>query len=266
MQLFKQADTSIELHAKRNYLNRGGLTAAVVACCLAVSACDTRQSGEAGDAGSPAQAASQESGSNSASEPAAQDSSVPGDINGSDRDRTVLGDSPAAEMAQFSLVEQASSVLQPTENSNVSGEVTFRPDTAGEKMLIQVKLRGLSPGKHGFHIHAVGDCSAKDASSAGGHFNPYNVQHGGPDAARHHLGDLGNVTADADGIVDTTLTSARLGFSGPTSILQKAVVVHAEADDLETDPSGAAGARLACGVITQDKQVLSDSLIEEDSN
>src|SRR6056297_462038 len=241
-----QTDTSNQQHASGKRVSTGRKLAAVVACCLTVSACDSPESGTV-DATAEV---------HSAVEAAA------GKVD-ADRDRSVLGETSEAAMAQFSLVDRASAVLQPTANSSVSGEVVFKPDAGRENMLIEVTLRGLSPGgKHGFHIHAVGDCSAEDASSAGGHFNPYNVEHGGPDDPRHHLGDLGNVEADADGNVDTTLTSKRLGFSGPVSVLQKAVVVHAGKDDLETDPSGAAGARVACGVITQDKDVLSESGVD----
>jgi Cu-Zn family superoxide dismutase len=103
---------------------------------------------------------------------------------------------------------------------------------------------------HGFHIHENGDCSAPDGSSAGGHFNPTDQNHGGPDASVHHIGDLGNIRADENGnaTYEATLSFLSLG-DGENSILNRGLIVHALEDDLVSQPTGAAGARLACGVI-----------------
>jgi Cu-Zn family superoxide dismutase len=112
-------------------------------------------------------------------------------------------------------------------------------------------LEGLEPGLHGFHIHEVGDCSAPDASSAGGHFNPDNTPHGTPEnpPAQRHVGDLGNLEADAEGKAHYERVDQMLPLRGPNSIVGKSVIVHAQADDLSSQPSGSAGPRLACGVI-----------------
>jgi Cu-Zn family superoxide dismutase len=107
----------------------------------------------------------------------------------------------------------------------------------------------LNPGTHGFHVHEFGDCSAPDFASAGGHFNPTSEPHAGPKDAHRHEGDLGNVEAGADGSVAVDYTDSGLRFEGDKSILGRAVVVHANADDLKTQPSGNAGGRVACGVI-----------------
>jgi Cu-Zn family superoxide dismutase len=131
-----------------------------------------------------------------------------------------------------------------------TGAVAF-VDTGGNELRIFANLHGLTAGKHGFHIHTSGDCSADDFTSAGGHFAPSDNPHGAPDDPSHHAGDLGNVIASDDEDVLVELTSAALTLD-PTSersIVDRAVVVHAGADDLESQPSGDAGFRLACGVI-----------------
>lgn len=139
--------------------------------------------------------------------------------------------------------------LEPTEGNSANGLVQF---SAGEEMVsIAGTIGGLPPGEHGFHIHERGDCSAPDASSAGDHFNPDDNPHGSPrdPADQRHVGDLGNVTADADGDADIAMEHAEMQLEGADSIIGKAVVVHADPDDFESQPSGNAGDRLGCGVI-----------------
>ncbi len=118
-------------------------------------------------------------------------------------------------------------------------------------MRVKVELTGLKPGPHGFHIHETGDCSADDFTSAGGQFNPHEDQHGAPTDAQHHAGDFGNVEASAKGVVSMELEmDVVLKPGAPDSVTGKAVVVHAGADDLKSQPSGAAGPRVACGVVS----------------
>src|SRR5947208_14884653 len=99
---------------------------------------------------------------------------------------------------------KAIAVLHPTAGNNVTGSVTFTK--SGDEVKVVADVNGLTPGKHGFHIHEFGDCSSSDGSSAGGHFNPTHKQHGAPDASDRHAGDLGNIEADASG-------KAHLGWS-----------------------------------------------------
>ena len=110
-------------------------------------------------------------------------------------------------------------------------------------------LSGLKEGSHGFHIHEFGDCSAPDGTSAGGHFNPSGEPHAGPKDAARHTGDLGNVEAGKDGTATLEYVDAKAAFDGPNSILGRGVIVHEKVDDLKTQPTGNAGARLACGVV-----------------
>lgn len=141
----------------------------------------------------------------------------------------------------------AKAELSALQGSNVKGIVTFIQD--GSSMHVVADISGLAPGEHGFHIHEKGDCSAADGSSAGPHFNPANATHGGPGAGSHHAGDLGNITADAEGKAHLDVMVDGISFDGASSILNRSVVVHEKKDDLKSQPAGDSGKRIACGVI-----------------
>jgi Cu-Zn family superoxide dismutase len=141
----------------------------------------------------------------------------------------------------------AVAVLTPTEGNEAGGVVRFTNTDKGVRVMAQ--LAHLTPGLHGFHIHVFGDCRAADATSAGGHYNPGKEPHAGPDAEHRHVGDLGNVLADENGIANLDMVDPLIQISGPNSIVGRSVIVHADPDDLTSQPTGAAGARLACGVI-----------------
>jgi Cu-Zn family superoxide dismutase len=153
--------------------------------------------------------------------------------------------------ADAKLIERAVAHVTPAGNSQVMGTITFRKQATG--LEIHVVLDGLKPGDHGLHVHEKGDCSSMDAMSAGDHFNPGNQVHGGRESAQRHAGDFGNVNADAAGHVDVTFTDTHVALSGDTSILGRAIVVHADKDDGMSQPSGNSGERIACGVIEEDK-------------
>jgi Cu-Zn family superoxide dismutase len=144
----------------------------------------------------------------------------------------------------------ARATLAPTAGNQASGTVTF--ESRGDKVRMVAKLAGLPPGAHGFHIHEKGDCSAPDGTSAGGHFNPAGKPHGDPAAGDHHAGDMPMVAADAGGnaTVEAVLDAVTIG-SGAADIVGRAVIVHKDADDYRTQPTGNSGARLACGVIAR---------------
>lgn len=131
------------------------------------------------------------------------------------------------------------------------GTATFTQ--VGNVVRIVLDAKGLTPGLHGFHIHAVGKCDPPDFNSAGGHFNPTNKQHGALNTQGSHAGDLPNLNigADGNGRLETATEQITLG-SGTTSVWDadgSALVVHAAPDDFKTDPTGNSGARVACGVI-----------------
>ncbi|WP_414698994.1 superoxide dismutase family protein [Oligoflexus sp.] len=113
------------------------------------------------------------------------------------------------------------------------------------------QITGGTPGKLGIHIHEKGDCSAEDASSAGGHFNPTGNQHSGPHRQERHAGDLGNIPVEQDGsgLLKVDLPDLETFFDW-SAIVGKSVVVHEKQDDLKTQPSGDSGKRIACGTIT----------------
>lgn len=142
---------------------------------------------------------------------------------------------------------KAMCTLSPASGSKVAGWVKFTQ--LRNAVLVEGDVTGLTPGKHGFHIHDKGDCSAPDAASAGGHFNPTKQQHGRPNSAKSHMGDLGNITADADGHAKFKFKDKIIKLSGEYTIVDRAIIVHAALDDEKTQPTGNAGARVACGVI-----------------
>jgi Cu-Zn family superoxide dismutase len=144
-------------------------------------------------------------------------------------------------------INNAVAVLHATKGNNVTGTVYFSRTPKGIE--IKADVMGLNPGKHGFHIHEFGDCTAPDGTSAGGHFNPENQPHAGPDQAKRHVGDLGNIEADNSGNAHYDRTDTQLMFDGRDSIIGRGVIVHAGVDDLVSQPSGNAGPRIACGVI-----------------
>jgi len=143
---------------------------------------------------------------------------------------------------------KAIALLHPTAGNKVSGKVTFIEVADGVQ--VQAEITGLTPGNHGFHVHEFGDCSATDATSAGAHFNPTNKPHAGPDAAERHVGDMGNIEADASGTARLDYVDHHISLTNDKqSVIGRSVVVHAKADDLKSQPAGDSGARVACGVI-----------------
>ncbi len=141
----------------------------------------------------------------------------------------------------------AVAVVNPTEGNEVTGTITFEQSDDGVR--VQATLEGLEEGEHGFHIHQYGDCTADDGTSAGGHYNPTGEPHGAPDDEERHMGDMGNITADADGNATIDYVDSRIVLNGPNSIMGRGIVIHGGQDDLTSQPSGDAGPRLGCGVI-----------------
>ena len=131
-------------------------------------------------------------------------------------------------------------------HEGVHGIVTFTRQ--GDRVRVVAHVKGLTPGRHGFHIHTYGDLSAPDGTSAGGHFNPEGVRHGLPGQRPRHVGDMGNLEADAHGVATLDRLDDRIRLSGPHGVIGRAIVVHAKPDD-GGQPTGHAGARVAVGVI-----------------
>jgi Cu-Zn family superoxide dismutase len=166
--------------------------------------------------------------------------------------RIAAGVLAAAWLASCSTVEPGPSArteLKPTAGNSASGWVQF--DAMGERVQVTAEVRGLKPNaEHGFHVHDKGDCSAPDAMSAGGHFNPGGKPHGHHGQAERHAGDMPSLKADATGVARLNWSSTLLGVgAGPANVIGRAVIVHRDPDDYVTQPTGNSGPRLACGVI-----------------
>lgn len=144
-------------------------------------------------------------------------------------------------------VIQAVAVLHSTQGNNAAGVVHFTLEEEGVR--VKGEFTGLKPGNHGFHIHELGDCTAADATSAGGHYNPMDKPHGAPDDEERHAGDLGNITADEKGGAKYDRVDSHLSLNGTHSIIGRAVILHSGEDDFVSQPTGNAGSRVACGVI-----------------
>jgi len=139
-------------------------------------------------------------------------------------------------------------------SDKVFGNVTFSQPSCTDAVFIQVDIVGLTPGKHGFHVHEKGDLSG-GCVSTGGHYNPDKLKHGAREDSVRHVGDLGNVVADEHGVVATSFSDNVTTLFGSRSIIGRAIVVHTGEDDLgQTDhpdshKTGNAGGRAACGII-----------------
>ena len=144
---------------------------------------------------------------------------------------------------------RATAQLQPTKGNKTFGEATF--EQVNGKVRVVVFAQGLRPGQeHGMHIHEVGDCGSGDGMSTRDHFNPLGRPHGHPGSAQRHAGDLPSLKANNEGRgkVEIDLDIITL-TPGPASIIGRGLIVHADADDYKTQPTGNSGARIACGVI-----------------
>jgi superoxide dismutase, Cu-Zn family len=147
--------------------------------------------------------------------------------------------------ARTAAVKKAICMIHGLGDNKVHGTITF--EQKGDTVTVTGEITGLSEGKHGFHVHEYGDCSAKDGMSAGSHFDPDMMPHGGPHSDKRHVGDLGNITADKDGKAVVKITDKVVSLNGAHSIIGRSIIVHAKEDDLKDIKS--AGARIGCGVI-----------------
>lgn len=146
--------------------------------------------------------------------------------------------------AGHSAAPAASAMLAGKSGSQVSGSVAFSEVAGGLRVSADVK--GLTPGEHGFHIHEGGDCSAPDATSAKGHYNPAGKAHGHQTAPEHHSGDISNLVANAQGEAKGSMEIKGVTLA---EVVGRSVVIHADPDDYKSQPAGNSGKRIACGTI-----------------
>ncbi len=158
-----------------------------------------------------------------------------------DKEEKEHGHEHSAEMVD--MPKAAVAVLASTSGSDVKGVIMLKQEDG--YVQLSGKIINLEPGEHGFHIHEFGDLTKADGTAAGGHFNPDGHEHGAP-GADSHAGDLGNITADDSGVakIDVKAEGLKLHI-----VLGRSIVVHGKADDLKSQPSGAAGPRVGVGVI-----------------
>lgn len=143
---------------------------------------------------------------------------------------------------------RAEARLDARSGSTVAGTVSIAQ--TGDKLRIDARVSGLTPGEHGFHVHESGDCSGADASSAKGHFNPAGKPHGHHDGSERHAGDLPNLVADLSGNATFAAEVGMLSLgSDANSIVGRSFVIHADPDDYKSQPAGNSGKRVACGTI-----------------
>ena len=162
---------------------------------------------------------------------------------------------PAAPQAKTQPAEKKSGILADiaptTADSTAKGNLKFQQKDGS--VLISGSISGLKPNAwHAFHVHENGSC-ADAGNAAGGHINPTAKPHGMHGAGDHHVGDLPALRTDSKGVALVDITSDSVALSGPNSVIGKAVIVHADDDDYTAQPTGNAGARIGCGIITDYK-------------
>lgn len=160
----------------------------------------------------------------------------------------------SGEQEQQDEERTAEARMEAASGSNVTGQATFTDEGDG-RVRFELTVDNLTPGEHAVHIHEHGDCSAEDASSAGGHWNPTMKPHGRRgDGTSYHKGDIGNMKVgdDGKGNMNMTIDGWSIGGADSTNVVGKSVIIHEKADDFTTQPSGNAGGRVSCGVIKQD--------------
>lgn len=168
-----------------------------------------------------------------------------------DTSAAAAGTAAGTDMGNTAATGGAMAELAPTQGNQAKGSVTFK--MVDGRVHVTGQVSGLKPNsEHGFHIHENGDCSAPDATSAGGHFNPDQKNHGSVAQDPHHGGDMANIKANAEGvaIIDAPVSSnVNIGKGDGSDIIGRGLIVHADPDDYTTQPTGNAGGRLACAVI-----------------
>jgi len=153
------------------------------------------------------------------------------------------------------IIRLAHANLEAKSGSSLLGTVSFS-QLNGRGVRVYVVVSGATPGEHAVHLHQNGDCSGPTAMNVGTHWNPTNEPHGRRDTPPFHRGDIGNMTVDANGngVLALTAEDWNIGGNDPSrDILNKAVIVHAGADDYVTQPSGNSGVHIGCGVVMDDQ-------------
>ncbi len=159
------------------------------------------------------------------------------------RKMTIIG---LVLMGSFSIYAATSTLTSP--NQDVKANISIKESASGLKVTIHAT--GLKPNSfHGIHVHENGLCEGPTFESAGEHFNPHKKAHGGPKHIERHLGDWGNLKSNKKGVAHSELFFKGIPTEEVQLLVGKSVIIHGKADDLATQPSGASGERIACGII-----------------
>ena len=165
---------------------------------------------------------------------------------------------PEPEVVEEVAPTTAIAVLQPRADSEVSGTVTFTETADG--VVVVADIARVAPGLHGLHLHEFGDCSSEDFKSAGGHFNLTDAPHGAPTDEVRHAGDFGNIEIGEDGTGHLERSTTMLTVAeGPNSVVGRAVILHEGEDDLVSQPTGAAGGRIGCGLVMLEGESMEET-------
>lgn len=160
-------------------------------------------------------------------------------------DDTSVPPTPASENRPAGPV-RLEAKIDPQQKTKTAGTVVIEPTAMGDMTVVKYEITGLKKNsKHGFHIHEKGDCG-DNGKKAGDHWNPNSTKHGDLTAHERHLGDFGNITTDAKGVAKGEIKVPTFSLEAAKGL---AVIVHAKADDLKSQPSGNAGDRIGCGVL-----------------
>ena len=168
-----------------------------------------------------------------------------------DTEMDMTTDEETTEVAEPVKGNEASAVINSASGSEMTGLATFI-DNGDGSVTFKLMVEKATKGEHAVHLHEKGDCSADDATSAGGHWNPESKDHGKRgESGQYHAGDVANLSVAADGMGSMIMTVEgwNVGAGGDNDVIGKAVIIHAKADDFTSQPSGAAGARVGCGVV-----------------
>jgi superoxide dismutase, Cu-Zn family len=181
----------------------------------------------------------------------ATDSTVGGNLTADTTTSMMEADTAGGMMMGGPSGKSAQATISSASGSGLTGVATFTEEGGGVKLVLTVEKA--TPGPHAVHLHQNGDCSKPDATSAGPHWNPTKQEHGNREAGAHHQGDMPNmeVGQDGKGRLELTVSDWAIGGTDTTrNVVNKAIIVHAKADDYKSQPAGNAGDRIGCGVVT----------------
>jgi Cu-Zn family superoxide dismutase len=168
---------------------------------------------------------------------------------GQQQTEEVTTDQAATPSTPAASGRNAEARIEPLRDAQVTGVAHFA--AVGPEVSFHIRIENAPPGTHAIHLHEFGDCSGPDGTAAGEHWNPTGVEHGQWGVDPFHLGDIGNLVVDNNGVGEMMMTTDLWTIGGPdaTNVVGRSIIVHTGADDFTSQPTGGAGGRIGCGVI-----------------